>query len=89
MIKRICGQVSGNIFLVLWKEKMNNCSDGKLQTYTKVKTRFGCEKYLKLRRNFELRRSMSFLSSFADRVGQVPGYPSTPKALSTVQFRRS
>ena len=38
-------------FLALWKEKMNNCSDGKLQTYTKVKTSFGCEKYLKLIRN--------------------------------------
>ena len=45
-------------FLVLWKEKMKNCSDGKLQTYTKVKTSFGCEKYLKLIRNFELRRSI-------------------------------
>lgn len=45
-------------FLALWKEKMNNCSDGKLQTYTKVKTSFGCEKYLKLIRNFELRRSI-------------------------------
>jgi hypothetical protein len=37
---------------------MNNCSDGKLQTYTEVKTSFGCEKYLKLIRNFELRRSI-------------------------------
>jgi len=45
-------------FLALWKEKMNNCSDGKLQTYTKVKASFGCEKYLKLIRNFQLRRSI-------------------------------
>jgi hypothetical protein len=44
--------------LALWQEKMNNCSDGKLQTYTKVKTSFGCEKYLKLIRSFEPRRSI-------------------------------
>ena len=37
--------------MALWKKKMNNCSDEKLQTYTKVKTSFGCEKYLKLIRN--------------------------------------
>ena len=35
-------------FLALWKEKMNNCSDGKLQTYTKVKTSFGCEKIFEI-----------------------------------------
>ena len=44
--------------LALWKEKMNNCSDGKLQTYTQVKTSCGCEKYLILIRNFEPRRSI-------------------------------
>jgi hypothetical protein len=71
---------------------MNNCSDGKLQTYTKVKTSFGYEKYLKLIRNFELRRSICKFrvsSHHLQIVGQVPGYPSTPKALSAVQFRRS
>jgi hypothetical protein len=45
-------------FLALWKEKKNNCSDGKLQTYTQVKTSCGFEKYLKLIRNFEPRRSI-------------------------------
>jgi hypothetical protein len=44
---------------------MNNCSDEKLQTYTKVKTSFGCEKYLKLIRDFELR---NLLAAASDKV---------------------
>jgi hypothetical protein len=47
---------------------------------------------LKLIRNFELRRSICKFrvsSHHLQIVGQVPGYPSTPKALSAVQFRRS
>ena len=50
-------------FLALWKEKMNNCSDGKLQTYRYTK--------VKLASVVKNIWNWSFLSSFADGVGQV------------------
>jgi hypothetical protein len=70
---------------------MNNCSDGKLQTYrySKVKLASDCEKYLKSIRNFELRRSIYKFRVPSHHLQielgryNVPGYPLTPKAVNS------
>lgn len=68
-----------NYFLIEWKNNLNKHADGKLSSYTLCKTNFGCEKYLSIINNFELRRSLTRLRISAHSLeiekGRYKGIP--------------
>lgn len=66
-------------YVKVWYKKLHDCSDGKLRTYTKIKSNYGFEKYLESINSFEHRRSLSKLRMSAHHlqveVGRYQGIP--------------
>ena len=68
-----------NYFLEEWAQNLNQHSDGKLCSYILFKSNFGCEKYLSVIQNFELRKYLTRLrlSAHSLRIekGRYQGIP--------------
>lgn len=75
-----------NHFLIEWNNNLKKHADGKLSNYMLCKNNFGCEKYLSIINNFELRRSLTRLRLSAHSLkiekGRYQGIPRHDRTCS-------
>ena len=68
-----------SFFIQEWEQLLNSYASGKLCSYVLFKNNFGCEKYLTIIQNFELRRSLTRLRLSAHTLtierGRYQGIP--------------
>ena len=73
-----CNTIVKQHYLELWTKQAHSLKEGKLRTYSKIKTNFGYENYLSIIKNFEQRRRLSKLRISAHKLQiEIGRYQST------------